>query len=98
MEEGSAGGADVEAAFGVPLDAEEEAAGGMFHVEQFGFHGLIRVRLLWDEFDSFDDLVVGAAGYDAESVAADGYGLVMAGVDGEAEVGCWCWVGIPWRV
>jgi hypothetical protein len=126
LEEGSAGGADVVGAFGVPLDAEEEALGGMFHVEHFGFHGfwllhgfwlwrgfvwfhgfllldgfvlfcgfvlfhgfvLLRGFWLfhgWDEFDGFDDFVVGAAGYDAETFAGEGYGLVVAGVDGEAE-------------
>ena len=48
----------------------------MFHVE----HWVGGVK-----FHGFDDAVVGAAGDDAEAVAGGGYGLVVAGVDGEAE-------------
>ena len=36
-------------------------------------------------FDGFDDSVLRAAGGDAEAVAGDADGLVVAGVDGEAE-------------
>jgi hypothetical protein len=48
----------------------------MFHVEQFGG---------WGEFEGLDDTVIRAAGDDAEVLAGGGYGLVVAGVDGEPE-------------
>jgi hypothetical protein len=64
LEEGAGGGAFVEGAFGMPLDAEDEIA-----ADAFG-----------RAFDGFDYAVFGAAGGDAESVAGDAYGLVVAGV------------------
>jgi hypothetical protein len=71
VEQGAGGGADIVAALRVPLDAKDEVSGG-------AFSGLAA-------FDGFDDGVLGAAGGDAEAVARDAAGLVMAGVDGEAE-------------
>jgi hypothetical protein len=71
VEEGPGGGADVVAALGVPLDTEDEVGGG-------AFGGLAA-------FDRFDDGVLGAAGGDAETVAGDADGLMVAGVDGETE-------------
>ena len=71
VEEGAGGEADVVAALGVPLDAEDEVGGG-------AFGGLTA-------FDGLDDGVLGAAGGDAEAVAGDADGLMMAGVDGETE-------------
>ena len=77
MEESAAGGADVVAALGVPLDAQEELGGsGMFHVEHWVVGG---------ELDGFDDAVVRAASYDAQAVAGCSDGLMVAGVDGTAE-------------
>ena len=71
VEDGLGGGADVVAALGVPLEAEDEVG-----VAVFG--GLAA-------FDGFDDGVLGAAGGDAEAVAGDADGLMVAGVDGQAE-------------
>jgi hypothetical protein len=71
VEEGAGGGADVVAALGMPLHAEDEVSGG-------AFGGLAA-------FDGFDDAVLRAAGGDAEAVAGDADGLVVAGVDGQAE-------------
>jgi hypothetical protein len=71
VEEGAGGGADVVAALGVPLDTEDEMGGG-------SFGGLAA-------FDRFDDGVLGTAGGDAQAVAGDADGLMVAGVDGEAE-------------
>ena len=71
VEEGAGGEADVVAALGVPLDAEDEVGGG-------AFGGLTA-------FDGLDDGVLGAAGGDAEAVAGDADGLMVAGVDGETE-------------
>ena len=71
LEEGFGGGADVVAALGVPLDAEDEVG--------VGVGGVLAA------FDGFDDGVLGAAGGDAEAVAGDADGLVVAGVDGETE-------------
>jgi hypothetical protein len=71
VEEGLGGGADVVAALGVPLDAEDEVVRG-------GVRGLTA-------FDGFDDGVLRAAGGDAEAVAGNANGLVVAGVDGETE-------------
>jgi hypothetical protein len=71
LEDGAGGGADVVAALGVPLDGEDEVGGCSFGGET-AFYG-------------FDDGVLGAAGADVEAVAGDGDGLVVAGVDGEAE-------------
>src|SRR5258707_8910162 len=71
VEEGTGGGADVVASLWVPLDAEAEVGGG-------AFGGLAA-------FDGFNDGVLGAAGGDAEAVARDAYGLMVAGVDGQAE-------------
>ena len=62
---------DFVAALGVPLDAEDEMGGGV--------GGVLAA------FDGFDDGVLGAAGGDAEAVAGDADGLVVGGVDGEAE-------------
>jgi hypothetical protein len=66
------------------LDAEDEVAGG-------GVRGLAA-------FYSFDDSVLGAAGGYAEVVSGDADGLMVAGVDGEAEeavlfVGFGFWIG-----
>src|SRR5271154_742472 len=71
VEEGAGGWADVVAALGVPLDAEDEVGGG-------AFGGLAA-------FDGFDDCVLWAAGGDTETVTGDADGLMVAGVDGEAE-------------
>src|SRR5271155_3309873 len=71
VEEGAGGWADVVAAFGMPLDAEDEVGGGAF--------GSLAA------FDGFDDCVLRAAGGDAEAIARDADGLVVAGVDGEAK-------------
>ena len=71
VEEGAGGRADVVAALGMPLDAENEVGGG-------AFAGLAA-------FDGFDDGVLRAAGGDAEAVAGDADGLMVAGVDGQAE-------------
>ena len=68
VEEGAGGGADVVAALGVPLNAEDVVGGGPFG-------GLAA-------FDGFDHCVLRAAGGDAESVAGDADGLMVAGVDG----------------
>lgn len=64
LEEGAGGWAFVEGAFGMPLDAEDEAATNAFLCS----------------FDCFDYAVFGAAGGDAEPVAGDSDGLMMAGV------------------
>ncbi len=71
LEEGFGGGADVVAALRVPLDSEDEVVG-------------VRVGGL-AAFYGFDDGILGAAGGYAEVVAGDSDGLVVAGVDGEAE-------------
>src|SRR5271169_6726591 len=71
VEEGAGGGADVVAALGVPLDAEDEVGGG-------AFGGLAA-------FDGFDDRVLRTAGGDAEAVAGYADGLMVAGVDGKTE-------------
>ena len=71
VEESARGRADVVAALGVPLHAENEVGGG-------AFGGLAA-------FDGFDDGILRAAGGDAESVAGNSDGLMMAGVDGQAE-------------
>ena len=71
IEESARGGADVVAAFRMPLNAEDEVGGG-------AFGGL-------SAFDGFDDGILRAAGGDAKAVAGDADGLVMAGVDGETE-------------
>jgi len=71
VEEGAGCGADVVTALGVPLDAEDKVA--------------VWIVGVLTAFDGFDDGVLGAAGGDAEAVAGDADGLVMAGVDGEAE-------------
>jgi len=70
VEDGAGGGADVVAALGMPLDSEDEVG--------VAFGGLTA-------FYGFDDGVLRAAGGDAEAVAGDADGLMMAGVDGEAE-------------
>lgn len=71
LEESFGGGADVVAAFGVPLDSEDE-------VMRAGIRGLAA-------FYGFDDSILGTAGRNAEVVAGNADGLVVAGVDGETE-------------
>src|SRR6266851_228845 len=71
VEEGAGCGADVVAALGMPLDAEDEVGGGAFG-GQAAFYG-------------FDDGVLRAAGGYSEAVAGDADGLVVAGVDGETK-------------
>jgi hypothetical protein len=71
IEEGARGRADVVTTFGVPLDSEDIVGGS-------AFSGLTA-------FNCFDDGVLRAAGGDAETVAGDADGLVVAGVDGQAE-------------
>ncbi len=71
VEEGAGCGTDIVAALGMPLDAEDEVGGG-------AFGGLAA-------FDGFDDGVLRAAGGDAESVAVNADGLMVAGVDGETK-------------
>src|ERR1035437_2151484 len=68
-EEGAGGGALFEGAFGMPLDAEHKAA-----TDAFG-----------RAFDGLDDAVLGTAGGDAQAVAGNADGLMMAGVHGQAE-------------
>src|SRR6266478_3149269 len=63
VEERAGGRADVVAALGMPLNAEDEVGGG-------AFAGLTA-------FDGFDDGVLRAAGGDAESVAGNADGLVV---------------------
>ena len=74
VEEGAGGGADVVAALGVPLDAEEELGA----VDAGGAPGGV-------VFYGFDYAVVRAASYDAEAVAGRGDGLVVASIDRETE-------------
>jgi hypothetical protein len=69
VEEGLGGGADVVAALRVPLDAEDEV---------MGVWGLAA-------FYGFDDSVLRAAGGDAEAVAENADGLMVAGVDGQSK-------------
>ena len=71
VEDGSGGGAGVVAALGVPLEAEDEVGVGVV--------GALSA------FDGLDDGVLRAAGGDVQAVAGDGEGLVVAGVDGQAE-------------
>src|SRR5216683_4453138 len=71
VEEGAGCGADVVAALGMPLYAEDEVGGGAF--------GSLTA------FDGFDDGILRTAGGDAEAVAGDADGLMVAGVDGQAE-------------
>jgi len=59
----------------MPLDAEDEAA-----ADSFG-----------GTFNGFDDAVFGAAGGDAEAVAGDADGLMMAGIYGQAEKAVALW-------
>ena len=70
-EEGAGGGVVFEAALRVPLDAEGEGVAGC----------------VGGVFDGFDDSVFGAAGGDAEAVAGDADGLVVAGVDSQPLAG-----------
>ena len=70
VEDRAGGGADFIAALGVPLNAEDEVG--------VAFGGLAALY-------GFDDGVLRAAGGDAEAVAGDRDGLMMAGVDGETE-------------
>lgn len=70
VEEGAGGGADVVAALGVPLDSEDKVGVG-------ALGGLAAL-------DGFDDGILRAAGGDAEAVAGDADGLMVAGIDGEA--------------
>jgi hypothetical protein len=71
VEEGSRGGTDVVAALGMPLDTEDEVSAWI-------------VRIL-AAFDGLDDSVLRTSGGDAEAIARDADGLMVAGVDGEAE-------------
>lgn len=71
LEDCSAAGADLGAALGMPLDSKDK-------VGFFAFGSLAA-------FDGFDDAILWAAGRDAETVARDSDGLVMAGVDGETK-------------
>jgi hypothetical protein len=71
VEEGAGCGADVVAALGVPLDAEDEV-------------GVWIVRVL-AAFDGLDNSVLRTTRRDAEAVARDADGLMVAGVDGEPE-------------
>jgi hypothetical protein len=64
VEEGAGGGADVVAALRMPLHAENEMGGGPF-AGLAAFHG-------------FDDGVLRAASGDAEPVAGNADGLVVA--------------------
>src|SRR5580698_8676077 len=68
-EEVAGGGAVVEGTFGMPLHADDEWA----------------AAALGRAFDGFDDAVLAAAGGDAHAVAGNPDGLVVAGVDGQAE-------------
>jgi len=65
------GEADVVTALGMPLDAEDEVGFG-------SFGGLAT-------FDGFNNSVLGAAGGDAEAVAGNANGLMVAGIDGETQ-------------
>jgi hypothetical protein len=56
----------------MPLNSDDEVRDG-------SFGGL-------SAFYGFNDRVLGASGGDAKAVAGDSDGLVMAGVDGKAEV------------
>jgi hypothetical protein len=85
-EKGTAGGADLIAALGVPLYPEKEldrsgsgsSSGSiMFHVEHLIVVGL--------QLDGLNDAIVRTAGYDPQAVARSGHGLVMAAVDGQAQ-------------
>src|SRR5438270_7772083 len=71
VKQGAGGGADVVAALRVPLHTEDEVGGG-------AFGGLTT-------FDRFDDPVLRATGGDAQTVAGDADGLMVAGVDGQAK-------------
>ena len=71
VEECAGGGADVVAALGVPLDAENKMRVWM-------------VRVL-ATFDGLDDGVLRAAGRDAETVAGNADGLMVTGVNRKAE-------------
>jgi hypothetical protein len=66
------GCAEVVAALWMPLDSDDEVRYG-------SFGGL-------PAFYGFNDGVLGAAGRDAEAVTGDSDGLMVAGVDGKAEV------------
>ena len=75
LEKGAGGWADVVAAFGVPLDSEDEVVRG----------GIAAVSAGLAAFYGFNNSVLRAASGYAEVVAGDADGLVVAGVDGEAE-------------
>src|SRR5215469_16318775 len=71
LEDGAGGRADLIAALGVPLDSEDEVGVGVV--------GILAA------LDGFDDVVLRAAGGDAQTVAGNPDGLMVAGVDGETE-------------
>ena len=71
IEESSGGGADVVAALGVPLDAEDKVSTGIVGV--------------LTALDGFDDCVLRTAGGDAEAVAGNADGLMMARVHRQAK-------------
>lgn len=74
VEEGTGGRADVIAALGMPLNSEDEVRliGGQASGSLAAFY-------------RFDDSVLGTAGGDAEAIAGDADGLMVAGVDGEPQ-------------
>lgn len=71
LEDGSRGGAELIAAFGMPLEAKDEVSVSTF--------------CSLSAFYCFDDGVLRATGGDAEAVAGDADRLMVAGVDGKAE-------------
>jgi hypothetical protein len=75
FKDGAGGGAEVKAAFGVPLEPQNEVAGagGRQRGGLASLHG-------------FDDGVLGAAGGDPKTIAGNAESLVVAGVDGKAEI------------
>lgn len=64
IEESTGGGADIVTALGMPLDSKDEVRSG-------ALGGLAA-------FNRFDDRVLRAAGGDAETIAGDADGLMMA--------------------
>ena len=77
VEESPGGGADVVAALGMPLNAEDKMCDGTF--------GSLST------FDRFDDGVLWAAGGDAQTVARDADSLMVTGVDWKTEEGVLLW-------
>lgn len=69
IEQSARSGADVVAAFGMPLNAEDKVRGGTFG-------GLAA-------FDCFDDGILRAAGGDAETVAGNADSLMVTRIDWE---------------